>query len=453
MVFAADYMVSLDPDAARLAVRVCVDADGPLALRSGAEAAGYLVDATHEDGTPVTIAGSTITTAPLAAGDCVTYRVDLAAATVSRADPAFADEDIWLAEPSDWLWRQSPARSATLTLALPADVAASLPWPPLDASGKHFALPASNASGGSLTAFGRLTRRSIEQGDGRIELAVLAPPGTALAERLTQWQIEASGLLLQAYGQLPLPTTQVLVIPRAGANEPVPWAQSNRSAGVALHFHVDASATLDDLRTDWTAAHEYAHLMHPYLGSDGSWLAEGLASYYQNVLRARAGLVAEAESWRSLHAGFDRGARAPAGPPLEQASRSMRTERNYMRIYWSGAAFWLEADIALRRSGAEGVSVDAALARFSRCCLPPRQSWSPAAFITMLDEGMGTDVFVPLFDRYRRLTAFPDRASADRALGLERDGTFSTQADDAAIELRHAIMGRRAQVDATTRRP
>ena len=48
---------------------------------------------------------------------------------------------------------------------------------------------------------------------------------------------------------------------------------------------VDASASSRDLRTDWTASHEFAHLLLPYVSD--KWVSEGVASYYQNVLQAR----------------------------------------------------------------------------------------------------------------------------------------------------------------------
>jgi hypothetical protein len=439
---ALDYTVALDADAGRLDVRVCGDVDRTIELRAGAGAAGRLMGATRERGA-IAVDGSTILAEDWNVGECLTYRVDLDASPSSARAAALLDDDIWLLEPSAWLWREADPGATTLTLALTDGMAASLPWPATAVGGgDRYDLPARSAAGGALTAFGRLAHRTVEHGGRRIELAVLATPGSPRAERLLKWQTEASELLMQAYGRLPLPSTQVLVIPVNGSGDPVPWAQSNRSAGVALHFHVDARATLADLRNDWTAAHEYAHLMHPYLGSEGSWLAEGLASYYQNILRARTGLIDEADAWRSLYAGFGRGARARAGTALSQASKAMRAERGFMRIYWSGAAFWLEADIALRRSGVAGASVDAALASFARCCLPQRRPWSPAAFVAELDRGLDVDVFRRLFERYRQRTDFPELADASRALGLDDDGSIAHPTDGAAFSLRRSIMGR-----------
>ena len=51
------------------------------------------------------------------------------------------------------------------------------------------------------------------------------------------------------------------------------------------------------------------------------WLAEGLASYWQNLLRARTGLLTPQQAWQQLDAGFGRG-RSVAGDQLSLAELS-----------------------------------------------------------------------------------------------------------------------------------
>jgi predicted metalloprotease with PDZ domain len=55
----------------------------------------------------------------------------------------------------------------------------------------------------------------------------------------------------------------------------------------------------DDLRADWVLAHELFHLGVPSMPG-GAWLDEGLATYYEPVLRTRAGLVSEMATWTEL---------------------------------------------------------------------------------------------------------------------------------------------------------
>ena len=129
--------------------------------------------------------------------------------------------------------------------------------------------------------------------------------------------------------------------------EPVPWAHVLRGGGVAAEFYVDRTRSLDELRRDWTATHELSHMLLPYINRGDAWLSEGFASYYQNVLRARAGMLAPEQAWNKLYRGFQRGRDGTRGRTLAEASRSMGRDRAFMRVYWSGAA------IALTPEGGE----------------------------------------------------------------------------------------------------
>ena len=199
-------------------------------------------------------------------------------------------------------------------------------------------------------------------------------------------------------------------------------------------------ATLEELRADWTAVHEFSHLYHPYLGDDGRWLAEGLASYYQNVLRARAGLLAPEEAWRRLEGGFARGRRATGDVALAELGRGRGAT---MRIYWAGAAYWLDADLALR---GRGTTLDAVLDRHARCCLRGTASMTAASFVAALDEAGGDGVFARLYEAYSAARSFPSQDAAYAALGIAADGgTLRFSRAPQAARLRAAIMRPKAQ--------
>lgn len=184
--------------------------------------------------------------------------------------------------------------------------------------------------------------------------------------------------------------------------------------------------------------HELSHLYHPYLGRRGRWLAEGLASYYQNVLRARAGMLDGDEAWRRLDAGFRRGERAASGMRLDAMDHA---RGGTMRVYWAGAAFWLEADLALRQH--HDTTLDAVLDRYARCCLDGTAEVAPEDFAATLDRIAGATVFMPLYARYAAQTRFPDVAPLLRTLGLAREGdALRFSHDDAAARLRRGITSR-----------
>ncbi len=260
----------------------------------------------------------------------------------------------------------------------------------------------------------------------------------ARARQLRGWLAEVAAATLTAYGRLPLPEATVRVSETTRpSRSPVPWGQTLRRGDTAVLLYVRRDASLEELRADWTAVHELSHLFHPYLGREGRWLSEGLASYYQNVLRARSGLLPEAEAWRRLDAGFARGRREGRGARLDALAGRDGT----MRIYWSGAAYWLEMDLELRKRGR---SLDTVLRQYAECCLRGTGEVAPAHFMAELDRLAGGDGFSRRFERYAALPAFPSLDAAYAALGLQVGGErlrFSDRAD--AVRLRRAIMGRR----------
>ncbi|MBX9400734.1 hypothetical protein K4L06_05375 [Lysobacter sp. BMK333-48F3] len=294
------------------------------------------------------------------------------------------------------------------------------------------------------------TREDIREfGDGarRLRIVVENAPDPARAALLQGWLNECARAASTAFGQLPLDYAEVRIreVPPGRDRSPVPWGQTRRDAdGVAVLLFVRADAGLDELRADWTAVHELAHLFHPFLGDDGRWLAEGLASYYQNVLRARAGLLSADEAWRRLDAGFARGRRVGPGARMDAIGRG---RAGTMRVYWAGAAYWLDADVTLRRE--HGSSLDRVLARYARCCLDGGAELSPEQFVAALDRAGGAGVFARLYRRHAALREFPAQQASYTALGLSvEDGRlqFSQRAD--AARLRAAIMRAPAAPDA-----
>lgn len=277
--------------------------------------------------------------------------------------------------------------------------------------------------------------RTIHSGDSQLRIAVVGVDDPARVALLQRWAAEAARAIVPVAGRFPLDRARVEIRQRRGRGSgPVPWGQTSRRRTVSVLLYVREDATLAELRADWTAVHEFSHLFHPFLGREGRWMAEGLASYYQNVLRARAGLLTPADAWRRLDAGFGRGRRATTAVPLSSAFG----HRGPMRIYWAGAAYWLQTDLALRRRGG---SLDVVLARYARCCLDGSARLSPLSFARALDRIDGHGLFEHLYREYAASTTFPDLAASYAALGLgTRNGRLVF--DDAAdkVRLRDAVM-------------
>ncbi len=115
-----------------------------------------------------------------------------------------------------------------------------------------------------------------------------------------------------------------------------------------------------------------------------------------------------------------------------------RQRGSTMRVYWAGAAYWLEMDLALRRD--HGTTLQTVLDRYAQCCLDGTAHVSPEDFAAALDRTAGIELFARRYRDYAGSTVFPSLTDSYRALGIERSGAGLKYSDDsAARRLREAI--------------
>ena len=296
-------------------------------------------------------------------------------------------------------------------------------------------------------AFGHFKEREIRVGGARLRLAVLDGTPTADAEQMQAWMLDSAQMVANLYGRFPQSQAQILVAPGARGNEPTPWAYVVRGGSPAAHFFINQRRPIREFFEDWTAVHELSHLLLPYINSDDIWLSEGVATYYQNVLRARGGRMKASDAWQRLHAGFVRGMESAQGLTLAQATESMYRDDTYMRVYWEGAAMLLIADVRLRQMTAYKQSLDTALAALNECCAATDRAWSARELFDKLDEVTGTGIFSEIYDQHVASRNFPDLAQTYKALGISMGtGGIEFSADDKEAKLRDAIMDAGAPV-------
>lgn len=446
------YTVRVAPDLTRLAVSTCFQASVPARLTAEDHRAGQFLEYARVRGDADThrlrAAGTQLPLNGVAPGDCVEYGVQLtgmdARSRWRKGRPAGSDR---LTDPALWLWLPDTgtASSVEVGFELPEGIEVSAPWTPLDADGRHprYRLADRPRDWDARVALGRMDRFDINVGGASLRVALLQGEPATDRAAVRRWITAGAQAITTLYGRFPVPSPQLLVVPGGAAREPVPWGQVMRGGGDAVHLYIDQTRPLQEFLDDWTLVHELSHLLHPRMAPDDAWLYEGIASYYQNVLRARAGLLEATTAWDNLHAGFERGILGtPRDQTLTEVSQDMRRNHRFMRVYWSGAAIALIADKELRQRSGERESLDTALARFQACCLPSDRLWSGRAFLAKLDELTGTRVFRTLYAQHVDSTAFPDLRATYRQLGLEARGARHVRLrNDAPLSsLRRAIM-------------
>jgi hypothetical protein len=229
-------------------------------------------------------------------------------------------------------------------------------------------------------------------------------------EKLRTWLDSVTAAMLLLNGEPARPALRIVLDAYPSSRGPVPFAQILRRSPEGVKFYVNPRLPLDDFIRDWTAYHELTHLYIPYPGQADVWFSEGLASYYQNVIQYRAGLLTEAQAWQKLVNGFERGRKDDRDTDLNltELSKRLRERYAFMRVYWSGALYFLEADMLLRAATKNTQSTDTVLRDFGICCLNQQRRWTGREIAAEFDRLSGTDIFTRLFPRYASSTGVPD---------------------------------------------
>ena len=317
-----------------------------------------------------------------------------------------------------WFWRDGEGRSVTVEMQLPDGMSVSTPWKQLPGPpGTWMFRPDPTPwNWTSRIAIGKFEVWPILVGGTELRIAIPGNVGKQRQMKLRAWMQESAEAVSGVFGHFPRSSPQILIVPIGSQNDVVPWAHVIRGGGVAAEFFVDETRPLEQLSEDWTATHELSHMLLPYVARRDRWLSEGVATYYQNILRARDGRLSEQQAWQRLYAGFERGRAETRKETLAEAARS--GHRSIMRIYWSGAAIMLQADTELRLISNGRQSLDTALAGLRECCLDSKHSWRARELFSELDRITGTRVFSGLYREHVSDDEFPDLSRIFERLGL-----------------------------------
>jgi len=277
-----------------------------------------------------------------------------------------------------------------------------------------------------------------------LNIEVRQPVDASKAKEIVEWLQSTADTMKLAYGRFPNPDARIIVIPSTqnawGSDSPVIFGRVTRNSGETVELFVNPDRPIDEYYSDWTATHEFSHLMLPLLSQRYRWISEGFATYYQNVLMSRAQRYTPEFAWQRLSEGFERGRESRPGlSPNDAASGGIRLAR--MKVYWSGAAVALMADITLRERSNGKESLDQALGQLQLCCLPSIRRWSGTELFEKLDSFVESPVFMPLYRQYANDNGFPDFAALLSDLGVSTNQDGAITLDDSArlAQIRKAI--------------
>lgn len=424
-------------------VSLCFDGPAPKRLYRHKQASTFSTGLFHEGkNLQVSSQGSTLYLPVLPDNTCLTWQTDFTAA-LGKGDYRLImkiGEDLVMST-NVWFWKGPMHRDLVVDIHLPKGMSISNPWKQLQQTETviRFRPDKTSADWESRMALGQFKVDNITVPGANIRLAAPGNLSRHQQTKIKQWIKETVDPVTSVYGYFPQPQPQVLVIPIGHRDEAVVSASVVRGGGVATIFYIDENRPLEEFMDAWNPTHEFSHMLIPYVSSRDRWLSEGLASYYQNVLRARDGRLSETQAWQNLYDGFERGRKGTNGGSLAQATRGGRNST--MRVYWSGAALLLMADMQLRDASNGSQSLDSALQSLAACCMANGKTWRAREMFEQLDKFTGTVIFTDLYQKYVHSQRFPDMRSTWEDMGINIRYNRVRLASSAPLgDVREAIM-------------
>lgn len=248
-------------------------------------------------------------------------------------------------------------------------------------------------------------------------------------ETMEAWVRRSAHMVADYLGEFPVPSLEVTLVGRG-------WG------GVGFGMHQDGRwitvycgrrTSEEDLHDDWVMVHEMLHAAFPDLPERHRWMQEGLSTYLEPIVRARAGNTTEAQVWRrwtrSMH----------HGRPKE-GDRGLDLTHTWGRTYWGGALFWLVVDVELRTGTQNRKSLRDVVRGILQEGGSGRADWTTERVIEVGDAATGTTVLRDVYERMARAPGDVDLDQLYAELGVRRvDGEIVFDDDAPLAHVRQAI--------------
>jgi hypothetical protein len=443
---ACRYDARLESDDGELSVRASCDRDLTSLVASEAVMA-HLVEMRSDDGSLVERDGADFA---LPRGTrAVTYRIDLDAVASLAADVDVAQRaeragrKAWITAVSTWILRPRP-----LTRDLRVSIAVSTP-PHLG-----FATAMRQGDGGAYELLGREVRHATYAVFGAFDTDVVSLPAAPRADRphasgakleivtlpgslassrreRLAWVTDTARAVGRFWRGFPVARALLAFVPVPGDEVVHGKVVSPGGAGIALLL--GESLRDDALFDDWILVHELFHLGVPSFAREGEWLDEGLATYYEPIIRARAGFRDAAWVWREFADDMGQGLPAVEDTGLDKSEG--------VALYWGGAIVALLADVAARQRSDGALGLEDGLRAVLEQGGDATVKWELDRFIDAVDARLGAPTLRPLAERHRFAGERVSLPELWRDLGMQLEGDALTFDDAAPLApVRRAII-------------
>lgn len=398
----------------------------------------YLVSAESISGTPGRIAGDSVELGAAPGG--IRYRLDLDRMAREQEDfnVALSVGDSVLAPGYSWLLSPRGVPDDTLVrLELAPGTDPESFATGLMPDGRGFMLRANEISAATFSVFGQfeqteITLSAVDGAPARLQVVILDDALGVPRDVLRVWIEQTGRAIARFYGGFPVQRALVVIVPVSDADRVLHGkVLPESSPGIALLVGSQTNATR--LYGDWILTHELFHLGFPSFIDEGKWLDEGLATYYEPLIRARQGWLEEEDVWQEFYVNMPRGLRVLEHDGLERPS-------NINGMYWAGAIVCLLADIEAYRVSRGHYGLAAGLTSLLRAGGDASRVWRLRDAISHIDAELQSPILARLSQRYTR-GAPVDLKRRFAALGVvESNGRVHLDDSAPLAAIRKAIM-------------
>ena len=338
--------------------------------------------------------------APECLRDCdLRYTIDLDKVERSFEGVVAVGGGTFVAPTPTWIAHPDPIPAGAFAITIdgarePGDAFADVPFATglrrKDAA--HYFLPTSDDWEGSFAAFGKLRHRKIEVAGATLEIVIVGETKLAMNDdEIAKWIGDAATCVAQLYVHFPVPRATIFLVPMENADH-VLFGKVLSLGGASIIALTGAAMPAEKTHKDWVVVHEMTHLGFPTMGT--RWMTEGLATYYEPVLRTRAGWLDAKTLWSWFYE------QMPRGVPEPGAELALDKRDTIDDIYWGGGLFVLMADVGIRQATAGKKSFDdvmrAVLAKGGDATV----TWRLEDVVAVARETTGTDVMGDLVARF-----------------------------------------------------
>lgn len=290
-----------------------------------------------------------------------------------------------------------------------------------------------------------LTRKSLAagyEGPQEIYAALRTQPGTVLKldggeinlvfadgapglerEGVLRWVRRSAQAMSTYFDGYPTRHLGLLVVAQEGGG--VGHATTYGFRGPAIRIHVGLAADETAFKEDWVLVHEMVHTALPDQPRRALWLQEGSATWIEPIARVQAGQLPVAEVWTQALKGMPKGIQT-------RESGGMDGTQEWGRLYWGGAIFWLEAEIAIFEQSHGRRLLRDALRAINRASGGDGVEWTPEQMMRTGDEATGTSALSTLYQRYATGGIQVDLPVLFRRLGVSADSPTTVRFDPKA---------------------